>query len=173
MSILLVGLFLIASLMISSCGSTDQPMKPTTESAVAPDQPTTVPTIEPTTPPDQPSPTAQSQAPAVPQKLVGRWNGGSNAAPEGHWYYTFYSNGQYQMYNAQKGTYSGTFIVNGSQITFSNGGSPLTVTWSITYDELLGDVLFLDGYSWGLPTVGTESWNRNLAQETYASLRKN
>jgi hypothetical protein len=161
--ILLLGLLIIVSSMISGCGSTGQQTgstlgsdQPTIEaSTITPNQPTVEPTleitieptIEPTIVATRPSPTHQPQQSAVPSRLIGTWNGGSNYAPEGYWYYTFYANGEYQRYNSQIGTFTGDFVVNGDQISFY-GTQPFTATWSITYDELIGDILFLDGYSY-------------------------
>jgi hypothetical protein len=79
----------------------------------------------------------------VPAELVGRWNGGSNE--KGHWYYEFYPNSTYRAWpsNDNSRVLTGVFSVNGNQITFSNYGSPVTSTWSVS-----DGLLFLDGFSY-------------------------
>jgi hypothetical protein len=76
----------------------------------------------------------------VPAGLVGRWKGGSHS--NGPWYYAFSSDGEYRAWPVRSpGTVNtGTVFVAGHAITFSNGGAPVTMTWSLS-----GGTLVLDG----------------------------
>ena len=81
---------------------------------------------------------------AAPDELVGRWNGGSNAA--GHWYLEFYSDGHYRTwpaYGENPSVLEGDYSVSGDTITLSNYGRPISATWSIS-----AGLLFLNGYSY-------------------------
>jgi hypothetical protein len=86
----------------------------------------------------------EQPTPSVPSELVGRWNGGSNE--KGHWYYEFYPDGTYRAWPAYQdnpAVATGTIDVTPAQITFSNGGNPLTVMWYIA-----DGILFMDDYSY-------------------------
>ena len=93
---------------------------------------------------DQAGAGAGQQTGSVPGELVGRWNGGSNAA--GHWYYDFFPNGTYRAWPAYEDNprvVVGTVDVRPTLMTFSNAGSPVTVRWYIS-----GGLLFMDGFSY-------------------------
>jgi hypothetical protein len=95
-------------------------------------------------PEPQSSGSQQASSVSVPDDLVGRWNGGSNE--QGHWYYEFQPDGTYSAWPAYEdnpNVLTGIIDVTPSQITFSNGGNPFTVEWSID-----GEILFMDGYSY-------------------------
>jgi hypothetical protein len=80
---------------------------------------------------------------AVPAALVGRWKGGSHG--NGPWFYEFSPDGAYRTWpERDPGTINtGTVMVAGSAITFSNGGAPITVTWSLS-----DGLLVLDGQTY-------------------------
>jgi hypothetical protein len=72
--------------------------------------------------------------------LIGRWRGGSHR--NGPWFYELAADGEYRTW-PERGpapVNTGTVFVAGSSITFSNGGAPVTATWSM--DD---GVLVLDG----------------------------
>jgi hypothetical protein len=80
---------------------------------------------------------------AVPAALVGRWKGGAHG--NGPWFYEFSADGAYRTWpERDPGTINtGTVMVAGSAITFSNGGAPITATWSVS-----DGLLLLDGQSY-------------------------
>jgi hypothetical protein len=81
---------------------------------------------------------------AVPEELLGRWNGGSNES--GHWYFEFHSDGSYRAWPAyvdNPSVLEGEYSVSGTTLKLSNYGRPISVTWSIS-----AGLLFLDGYSY-------------------------
>jgi hypothetical protein len=82
------------------------------------------------------------QAP-VPAALVGVWHGGAHS--NGHWYYAFSVDGRYRAWpEGDPGTVNtGRVAVDGTTVTFSNGGVPVTATWSSAQGRL---VLDGDGY---------------------------
>ena len=95
----------------------------------------------------------------TPAALVGRWKGGSHT--NGPWCYEFAADGTYRAWPARVSRHStcacapssvpqdpcsdpgpineGTVVVVGAQITFSNGGAPVTMTWSTADRELVLD----------------------------------
>ena len=75
----------------------------------------------------------------TPAALVGRWKGGSHS--NGPWYYEFSVDGGYRTWpQRSSGTLNeGTVVVVDDRITFSNGGAPVTMTWSTTDGELVLD----------------------------------
>jgi hypothetical protein len=79
----------------------------------------------------------------VPPALVGVWSGGSHS--NGHWYYEFSADGSYRAWpELGPGVVNtGRLVVDDTTITFSNGGAPVTVTWSSSEGRL---VLDGDGY---------------------------
>jgi hypothetical protein len=132
LGLLFIVLAALVALMLSSCsGSGDTGASGSVSSPAAGAEPA---------PSSEPAPEGSS----VPDELVGRWNGGSN--DQGHWYYEFQSDGSYAAWPAYKDNptvITGTIEVTSRQITFSNGGNPVTVEWSID-----GGILFMDGYSY-------------------------
>jgi hypothetical protein len=68
----------------------------------------------------------------VPAALVGRWNGGSHS--NGDWNYEFSADGGYRAWPAASPSTvnTGTVVVDDTTITFSNGGAPVTSTWSLS-----------------------------------------
>ena len=88
----------------------------------------------------------RAQHPPVPAGLVGVWKGGSHS--NGPWYYEFSADGGYRTWPvAAPGVpTTGTVVVDGSSITFSNGGAPVTATWSVS-----NGVLLLDGQRYARP----------------------
>jgi len=76
---------------------------------------------------------------AVPAALVGRWKGGSHS--NGPWFYEFSADGGYRTWpeGSPDTTNEGTVFVAGTAITFSNGGAPITATWSLANGLLLLD----------------------------------
>jgi hypothetical protein len=76
----------------------------------------------------------------VPVGLLGRWKGGAHS--NGPWYYAFSADGEYRTWPVRgPGTVNaGTVFVAGRVLTFSNGGAPITATWSLS-----GGTLLLDG----------------------------
>ena len=87
---------------------------------------------------------------AVPAALVGTWKGGAHS--NGPWCYAFSADGTYRAWPARVASSSqdprsspdaastGTVFIAGPAITFSNGGAPITATWSLS-----GGRLVLDG----------------------------
>ena len=75
----------------------------------------------------------------VPPALVGVWKGGSHS--NGAWYYEFSVDGGYRARPAEGPgpETTGTVEVEGTSITFSNGGAPVTSTWSVSNGLLLLD----------------------------------
>lgn len=80
---------------------------------------------------------------AVPAALVGRWKGGAHI--NGPWVYEFSADGTYRTWpESSPGTMNtGTVLVAGRDITFSNGGAPVTATWSLS-----DGLLVLDGQTY-------------------------
>lgn len=80
---------------------------------------------------------------STPPALVGRWKGGAHS--NGEWFYEFSADGGYRSWpvRSPKAVNTGTVVVSGDTVTFSNGGAPVTATW-----RLVGDVLLLDGQSY-------------------------
>lgn len=91
---------------------------------------------------------------SVPAALVGVWKGGSHS--NGPWYYEFAADGGYRAWpESGPGVATvGTVAVDGGDslppgggaITFSNGGAPVTSTWSLS-----NGVLLLDGQRYVRP----------------------
>ena len=77
---------------------------------------------------------------ALPAALVGLWRGGAHG--NGPWFYEFSADGGYRTWpERDPGTINGgTVAVDGTAITFSNGGAPVTTSWSVS-----NGVLLLDG----------------------------
>ena len=82
---------------------------------------------------------ASSVRAAVPDALVGLWKGGAHS--NGPWYYEFSADGGYRARPAEGpgAETTGTVEVEGTSITFSNGGAPVTSTWSVSNGLLLLD----------------------------------
>jgi hypothetical protein len=82
---------------------------------------------------------ASTHRPPVPPALVGVWKGGSHS--NGPWYYEFSADGGYRARPAEGpgAETAGTVEVEGASITFSNGGAPVTSTWSVSNGLLLLD----------------------------------
>ena len=80
----------------------------------------------------------------VPGALVGLWRGGAHS--NGAWCYEFSADGAYRAWpeGAPDAVNEGTVVVDDATITFSNGGVPVTSTWS-----LANGVLLLDGQRYG------------------------
>ena len=76
---------------------------------------------------------------ALPAALVGRWKGGTHS--NGPWFYDFSADGGYRTWpeRSPDAINIGTAFVAGDAITFSNGGAPVTVTWSTANGQLLLD----------------------------------
>ena len=76
----------------------------------------------------------------VPPVLAGGWQGGVHG--NGPWYYEFTLDGRYRTWPVRRpeSVNAGTVRVDAATITFSNGGVPVTETWSLSHD-----VLVLDG----------------------------
>lgn len=76
---------------------------------------------------------------AVPAALVGLWRGGAHG--NGPWFYEFSADGGYRTWpERDRGTVNaGTVAVDGADITFSNGGAPVTASWSVSDGVLLLD----------------------------------
>ena len=76
----------------------------------------------------------------VPPELVGVWHGGAHA--DRHWTYELSADGGYRAWPAANpaAVSAGTVVVDGTTITFSNGGAPVSETWSAP-----GGRLVLDG----------------------------
>jgi hypothetical protein len=76
----------------------------------------------------------------VPPELVGVWQGGAHA--DRHWTYAVSADGGYRAWPATDpaAVNTGTVVVDGSTITFSNGGAPVSEEWSTS-----GGRLVLDG----------------------------
>ena len=75
----------------------------------------------------------------VPPALVGRWKGGSHG--NGPWYYEFSDGGDYRVWPERDpgAVNTGTVEVDDTTMTFSNGGAPVTSSWSLADDRLLLD----------------------------------
>ena len=75
----------------------------------------------------------------VPPALVGRWKGGSHG--NGPWYAEFSAAGDYRVWPARSpgAVNTGTVEVDDTTMTFSNGGAPVTSSWSLAGDQLLLD----------------------------------
>jgi hypothetical protein len=74
----------------------------------------------------------------TPAALVGRWKGGTHT--NGPWFYEFSADGGYRTWPEQGGPVnSGMILVAGNDLTFSNGGAPITVHWSTADGQLLLD----------------------------------
>jgi hypothetical protein len=86
---------------------------------------------------------ASTDRSTVPPALIGRWLGGSHG--NGQWYYEFAHDGGYRAWPAgSPDTVNvGSVVVDDDSITFSNGGAPITATWSLSNGLLLIDG---DGY---------------------------
>ncbi|MDT7579921.1 MAG: hypothetical protein QOK35_1185 [Pseudonocardiales bacterium] len=88
---------------------------------------------------------------AVPAALVGRWKGGAHI--NGPWVYEFSADGGYRTWpeGSPSTMNTGTVVVAGGDspspgsgdITFSNGGAPITATWSLS-----NGLLVLDGQTY-------------------------
>jgi hypothetical protein len=88
---------------------------------------------------------------AVPAALVGRWKGGSHS--NGQWFYEFSADAGYRTWpeRSPAAVNAGTVVIaggdslspGGGSITFSNGGAPVTSTWSLS-----NGVLLLDGQTY-------------------------
>ena len=76
---------------------------------------------------------------AVPAALVGRWKGGTHS--NGPWFYDLSADGEYRTWPERdpETINTGTVLVAGNAITFSNGGAPVTATWSTANGQLLLD----------------------------------
>lgn len=70
----------------------------------------------------------------VPPALVGTWHGG-------HWNYEFSPDGDYRAWPAgnPRAVNTGTFAVDDTTLTFSNGGAPVTEAWSASDGRLILD----------------------------------
>ncbi|MFI0976886.1 hypothetical protein ACH4SP_07640 [Streptomyces sp. NPDC021093] len=98
--------------------------------------------------PETETPETEAWPPAPPQ-VVGEWCGGSDAAPEGHWTYAFSSDGQFTRHNAQRGGNTGYARFDAGQMTlYADGRQLIAYPWSTTVDAVLGDLLFIDGFSY-------------------------
>ncbi|MBO0654296.1 hypothetical protein J1792_16400 [Streptomyces triculaminicus] len=88
--------------------------------------------------------------PSVPPQVVGVWCGGRNDAPEGHWTYAFTRDGRFAMQNARIGSLSGYVVASGHVMEFHSTGlkAPVASTWEVRADPVVGDMLFLDGFSY-------------------------
>jgi hypothetical protein len=85
----------------------------------------------------------------VPPQLVGSWCGGSDSAPEGHWTWTFYPNGNFSAENPYRPTISGISVVSGGMMTtYSTTGMAQRHTINLGQDQLLGTILYIDSYSY-------------------------
>ncbi|NUK21954.1 hypothetical protein [Streptomyces lunaelactis] len=105
------------------------------------------PEIEP--PESEPEPTETEAWPPAPPQVVGEWCGGSDAAPEGHWTYAFSRDGQFARHNAQRGGVTGYALFDAAQMTlYVDGQQLIAYSWSTTVDAVLGDLLFIDGFSY-------------------------
>jgi hypothetical protein len=81
--------------------------------------------------------------------VVGEWCGGSDAAPEGHWTYAFSSDGRFVRRNAQRGEDTGRVRFDASRMAlYADGRQIMAYPWSTTTDAILGDLLFIDGFSY-------------------------
>ena len=76
---------------------------------------------------------------AVPAALVGVWKGGSHS--NGPWCYAFSADGGYRTWPVRSpdAANTGTIFIAGPAITFSNGGAPITATWSLADGRLVLD----------------------------------
>ena len=76
---------------------------------------------------------------AVPGALVGLWKGGSHG--NGPWFYEFSADGGYRTWPERdpRTINDGSFVVDDTTITFSNGGAPVTSTWSLAAGTLVLD----------------------------------
>jgi hypothetical protein len=76
----------------------------------------------------------------VPPELVGVWHGGAHA--DRHWDYAFSADSSYRAWHVANpaAASTGTVVVDGTTVTFSNGGAPVSETWSAS-----GGRLVLDG----------------------------
>jgi hypothetical protein len=70
----------------------------------------------------------------VPPELVGAWH----AAAAGHWNYRLTADGHYRAWS-HGAVNTGTFTADGTTITFSNGGAPVTGSWSVGDGRLVLD----------------------------------
>jgi hypothetical protein len=75
----------------------------------------------------------------VPPELVGVWHGGAHAGR--HWDYAFSADGGYRAWPVANpaAVSTGTVVVDGTTITFSNGGAPVSEEWSTSDGRLVLD----------------------------------
>ncbi|MGK5732853.1 hypothetical protein [Streptomyces sp. URMC 124] len=87
---------------------------------------------------------------SVPPEVVGVWCGGSNSTPEGHWTYAFSATGEFVAKNANVGSISGYVVTSARTMTFHSAQlkAPVVSTWQVSPGTAVGDMLFLDGFSY-------------------------
>ncbi|MEV4436641.1 hypothetical protein [Streptomyces sp. NPDC049585] len=78
--------------------------------------------------------------------MVGSWCGGTDTAA--HWTYVFAGDGRYARSNGRQGD-SGTARFDSGQLTLLVDGRPLiSYPWSLYSAPTLGDLLYIDGFSY-------------------------
>ncbi|MFD3842456.1 hypothetical protein ACFWWC_40340 [Streptomyces sp. NPDC058642] len=83
----------------------------------------------------------------TPPRVVGSWCGGTDAAA--HWTYIFADDGQYARGNGKGQGDSGVARFDSAQLTLLVDGQPLiSYPWSLYSDPTLGDLLYIDGFSY-------------------------
>ncbi|EPJ36065.1 hypothetical protein STAFG_6886 [Streptomyces afghaniensis 772] len=83
----------------------------------------------------------------TPPRVVGSWCGGTDKAP--HWTYVFGGDGQYVRRNASGQGDSGMARFDSAQMTLIVDGRPvISYPWSMYSDPTLGDLLYIDGFSY-------------------------
>ncbi|MBL1101603.1 hypothetical protein [Streptomyces coffeae] len=83
----------------------------------------------------------------TPPRVVGSWCGGTDAAA--HWTYVFADDGRYTRSDGKGQGDSGIARFDSAQLTLLVGGRPLiSYPWSLKSDPTLGDLLYIDGFSY-------------------------
>ncbi|MFE6338208.1 hypothetical protein ACFVP3_36375 [Streptomyces sp. NPDC057806] len=82
----------------------------------------------------------------TPPRVVGSWCGGTDTAA--HWTYVFAADGRYARSNGRQGD-SGMARFDSGQLTLLVDGRPvISYPWSLRSDPTLGDLLYIDGFSY-------------------------
>ncbi|MFE6177086.1 hypothetical protein [Streptomyces sp. NPDC056464] len=83
----------------------------------------------------------------TPPRVVGSWCGGTDRAA--HWTYVFADDGRYVRSDGGRQGDSGIARFDSSQLTLLVDGRPLiSYPWSLYSDPTLGDLLYIDGFSY-------------------------
>ena len=112
--------------------------------------PPPIPPRRPTTPPVIPAQPQETPRSAVPDVLVGEWDGGSGPANAD---YLFTQYGDVGVVYSNRRTEQGTIVVEGNSMTLYLPSGTRTVTWSVEeldtgYDGYQFLTLYMDGASY-------------------------